>query len=248
MLGKTHRLGGIMIGTITPIIIQKTLNTPINNITTFTITTIIGGAIGSLLPDLDHPNSIISKKIKPLSKIIREFAHHRGITHTLLGWITFGVISLIVSYLSINYLIGNINYYEKICMSIIGGAIASSTIAFIANSFNKYTHIVKKNKIKKISALGFLFGFFLVLFFDKKVLEYVPIYLLAMFLGYGIHILYDMFTVSGVPFLYPFSKKVFRFSRFKTGGIIEVIASVISIIITILALYLLFKYNIKLKM
>lgn len=66
MLGKTHKLGGIMIGSVTPVIIQKTLNTPINNITTFTITTIIGVAIGSLLPDLDHPNSIISKKNKTI--------------------------------------------------------------------------------------------------------------------------------------------------------------------------------------
>lgn len=247
MLGKTHRLGGIMIGSLTPIIIENTLNIPIDNLMIFTSVTMIGGAVGSLLPDLDHPNSIISKKLKPVSKVVREFAHHRGITHTLLGWIIFGIISLIISYLSVNYLIGNINYYEKVGMALTGGLIISSTIAFIINSFNKYTHITEKKEIKKISAIGFLFGFFLVLIFDKKVLEYVPIYLLAMFLGYGIHILYDMFTISGVPFLYPFNKRIFRFSKFKTGGIIEVVASIISIIITIFSIYLLFKYNFNLK-
>lgn len=244
MLGKTHRLGGIMIGALTPVIIENTLNMPINNIVAFTSITIIGGAIGSLLPDLDHPNSIISKKLKPVSKAVREFARHRGITHTLLGWIIFGIISLIISYLSVNYLEVAINYYEKVGMAIIGGLIISSTVTFIINSFNKYTHIAKKRNIKKLTALGFLVGFFLVLILDKKVLEYIPIYLLAMFLGYGIHIFYDMFTKSGVPFLYPFSKKIFRFSKFKTGGIIEVIASIISILITIMALYLIFKYNI----
>lgn len=240
MLGKTHRLGGIMIGTAAPVIIEKSLNIPIGNITLFTTVTILGGAIGSLLPDLDHPNSIISKKLKPISKIVKEFAHHRGLTHTLVGWIIFGVISFIISYISINFLQNNIDYYEKITMGIICGLIISSSIAFIINSLNKYTHIIKKKEVRKFSLLGFLFGFILVLLFNKNVLSYVPIYLLGMFLGYGIHILYDMFTISGVPLFYPFSKEAVRFAKFKTGGIIEIIASVISIIITIIALYLLF--------
>lgn len=239
MLGKTHRLGGIMIGAVTPVVLEKVIHTNIDNTLLFTCTTMAGGAIGSLLPDLDHPNSIISKKLKPISKVVREFAHHRGITHTLLGWIIFGIISLIISHLSINFLQKSIDYYEKVGMAIICGLIISSSVAFIFNSINKYTHIVKKKEIKKLYVAGFLFGFILVFVFTKSALQYVPVYLLGMSLGYGVHILYDMFTVSGAPFFYPFSKKAFRFSKFKTGGIIEVIASIISIVITLLAIYFL---------
>lgn len=242
MLGKTHRLGGIMIGATAPIVIEKTLHMPIENVALFTTVTILGGAIGSLFPDLDHQNSIISKKLKPVSKIVREFTHHRGLTHTLIGWIIFGVISFIISYISINFLQNNIDYYEKVVIGIICGLIISSSVVFIFNSLNKYAHIVKKKEIKKISLLSFLFGFILIFVFNKVVISYIPIYLLGMFLGYGIHILYDMFTVSGVPLFYPFNKEPVRFAKFKTGGIIEIIASVISIIITIIALYLIFIY------
>ncbi len=241
MLGKTHRLGGIMIGAITPVILEKIIHVNIDNTVVFTCATIAGGAIGSLLPDLDHPNSIISKKLKPVSKIVREFAHHRGITHTLLGWVIFGIISLIISYISINFLNRNMNYYEKVGIAIISGLIISSSIAFIFNSLNKYTHIIKKKEIRKLSVVGFLLGFILVLVFNKSVITYIPVYLLGMSLGYGVHILYDMFTISGVPFFYPFSKKSFRFSKFKTGGIIEIIASAISILGTLLAIYILLK-------
>ena len=241
MLGKTHRLGGIMIGAVTPLVLERIIHVNIDNTLLFTCTTMAGGAIGSLLPDLDHPNSIISKKLKPVSKAVREFAHHRGITHTLLGWIIFGIISFIISYLSMNFLQQNINYYEKITIAIICGLIISSSIAFIFNSLNKYTHVIKKKEIRKISIIGFFFGVILALVFNNNVLGYIPVYLLGMFLGYGIHILYDMFTVSGVPFFYPFTKESFRFSKFKTGGIIEIIASAISIVIALLALYTLFK-------
>lgn len=240
MLGKTHRLGGIMVGATAPIIIEKTLNMPVENIALFTTVTILGGAIGSLLPDLDHPNSIISKKLKPVSKVVREFTHHRGVTHTLIGWIIFGIISFIISYISLKFFHNSMYYYEKVVMGIICGLIISSSVAFIINSINKYAHIVKKREIRKFSLLGFLFGFILVFVFNKIVLSYVPIYLLGMFLGYGIHILYDMFTISGVPLFYPFNKEPIRFAKFKTGGIIEAIASIISILITIIDLYLLF--------
>lgn len=49
--------------------------------------------VGALLPDVDHPNSVISKKLGiPIYKLF----NHRGITHSLLGWslFTFGMYML----------------------------------------------------------------------------------------------------------------------------------------------------------
>lgn len=46
----------------------------------------IGGLlVGSLIPDIDHGNSYISKKLKPLSRITSKLFKHRGPTHSLLG-------------------------------------------------------------------------------------------------------------------------------------------------------------------
>ncbi len=44
------------------------------------------GAVGGLIPDIDHPQSIITSFV-PFSGLMRLFVGgHRGITHTLLFW------------------------------------------------------------------------------------------------------------------------------------------------------------------
>lgn len=44
---------------------------------------------GVMIPDIDHKNSKISNKIKPLSWLVRIFTKHRGFTHSLSGAIVF---------------------------------------------------------------------------------------------------------------------------------------------------------------
>lgn len=40
------------------------------------------GAIGATIPDIDHPNSKISHKLKPVSAIVTLMFSHRGIFHS----------------------------------------------------------------------------------------------------------------------------------------------------------------------
>lgn len=57
------------------------------------IVVLSAATFGALLPDVDHPNSVISKRLGiPFYKLFR----HRGITHSLLGWslFTFGMYML----------------------------------------------------------------------------------------------------------------------------------------------------------
>lgn len=42
-----------------------------------------GVAIGSLLPDIDTPNSYLGRRVKPISIAISAFTEHRGIIHSL---------------------------------------------------------------------------------------------------------------------------------------------------------------------
>lgn len=44
-----------------------------------------GILIGSLLPDIDHPQSLISRKLLPLGWITQRLTTHRGFTHSILG-------------------------------------------------------------------------------------------------------------------------------------------------------------------
>jgi inner membrane protein len=71
---------------------------------------VAAGAVGSLLPDIDHPKSTFGKVIWPISGIIGGIFGHRGITHSLLAvlavaWFLWGHLppwglGLAVGYLS----------------------------------------------------------------------------------------------------------------------------------------------------
>jgi len=52
--------------------------------------------LGTMLPDIDHPDSVVGKRVKWLSYPIRLVFGHRGITHSVLavGFIAFAAISL----------------------------------------------------------------------------------------------------------------------------------------------------------
>lgn len=51
--------------------------------------TIVGGAIGGLIPDIDHPSSKVGRKVPLLSKVVNSVFGHRGFTHTLLAALIF---------------------------------------------------------------------------------------------------------------------------------------------------------------
>ena len=44
-----------------------------------------GGILGSMMPDIDHPQSAFGKRVLPLSIPIATLFGHRGITHSLLA-------------------------------------------------------------------------------------------------------------------------------------------------------------------
>ena len=83
MLAKTHLAFGIFIG----LILAPFLNTG-------SIWIFMGLVmIGSLLPDIDQPNSTISNKIPILPRIINLLSKHRGIFHSVF----FALIAFIIS-------------------------------------------------------------------------------------------------------------------------------------------------------
>ncbi len=76
MLGRTHLGVGLVVGYG----LCLAMNIPNAEATPIMVST----AIGSLLPDIDHPQSSIGGKIKIISLPLNHFVGHRGITHSLL--------------------------------------------------------------------------------------------------------------------------------------------------------------------
>ena len=58
----------------------------------FSVACLGGIVIGSLLPDIDEPNSFVGRRTFGLSKLIKKTFGHRGLTHSLLFWLLFSLL------------------------------------------------------------------------------------------------------------------------------------------------------------
>lgn len=76
MRGGTHALAGITIALITSV--------PAPPLQLFGVA--IAGAIGALMPDLDHPHSALSRRVWIAGASLRMAVSHRGATHSLLAF------------------------------------------------------------------------------------------------------------------------------------------------------------------
>lgn len=54
-------------------------------------------SMGALIPDIDHPESKLGRRVYPLSMLLFQFAGHRGFIHSLPFW---GVLSWFFYYLN----------------------------------------------------------------------------------------------------------------------------------------------------
>lgn len=87
MMHYTHTPGGIFAVASVFMVAQP------NNIAELSVG-LFCGAVGGLLPDIDHESSKITKKLGPIGYIISRCCSHRGITHTLALWVfLFGLIA-----------------------------------------------------------------------------------------------------------------------------------------------------------
>lgn len=151
MLGRTHKIAGACTVLIASTWILK--DVAAGPATYLAIgSAVAGGAIGSLIPDIDHPNSTVGQKFRFLSRTVNNLFGHRGITHA-------PITLLIMSYL-----------------------------LFFASTYIPLEY--------KGYGLAFILG---------------------IIMGYASHLFLDSLTVSGIPLLYPFSKKMYRIARLRTG-------------------------------
>ena len=95
MTGKTHMVGGLMAG-LTWCAVSPPKDIPEASIMLF------GSIAGSLLPDIDHPQSKIAKSnilVGTLSRIVSapEWGHHRRFWHSIWAFIIFGICGFLLT-------------------------------------------------------------------------------------------------------------------------------------------------------
>ena len=85
MRGTTHLTSGVCAGAILCSYLKQPLSTE-------TIFIASGAIIGSLFPDIDEPQSLLGRKIKPISWLTKKATGHRGIIHTPFMLVLFGIL------------------------------------------------------------------------------------------------------------------------------------------------------------
>jgi len=159
-MGKTHVLVGVSYGvSLLPLAVSGQYSSVEYGVL------VCGLVIGSLLPDIDHPHSLISQQIPLIGRFISSITRHRGFFHSILGVLTWF-------------------------------ALMTTARSFIAG---RPQYQVLDNTDMLISCFSN-----------------------GLLVGYVLHIVADMMTVSGVKLFYPMNNNI-RFGIVKTGGIRELV-------------------------
>lgn len=165
MTGKTH----VGVGVISTVILSEYFKYNL------TIGVVFVSALASLLPDVDHPKSIINQYVLPMKR--KEFK--------IAVYVVLGVFLIILNYFYFNnaylttagillIMIGVSTHREGITHSLAGFICFSASFGYLAVTYK----------------------------FQELIIPFA--------IGYGMHLIGDMFTNRGVPLLFPFKKKKFK--------------------------------------
>lgn len=95
MMGKTHVVIGVSYGLA---VASASTISPVQ-----VVSMISGLVIGSLLPDIDHPQSIITRQVPLIGWTVSKIAGHRGLLHSILGVL---LLFVVVGFLSSSLIAG----------------------------------------------------------------------------------------------------------------------------------------------
>ena len=210
MTWKTHVIGGIQAGLLVATATGADLQTAAVEIT--------AAAIGSILPDIDHPQSKISRSdlgLTLVSNTIARFTKHRRATHTV--WCSFLFALLAFGFLSLISATHN---------TLLLAGLSAAVILDLA-----------RLKIGSIVALiTLLFG---------PVIQDIPAAVtiapemvwpctVAVFFGCIAHLVYDTFNPQGIMWLHPFKKKRYSIGNIQTESSKEPAFAIAMLVLTIL--------------
>lgn len=216
MIWKTHIWGGMQAGII---LAAATHAEP-----KLALIEIGAATLGSVWPDIDQPNSKISRSdiaLKGVSNGLSKVTKHRREVHTVWASFLFGLVTALFVYLA--------SLASTTGLSFFIGLAAALLIDFSG------------------AKIGIPMGFILFLLipqfiqsstsmFDSK---YILPIATAAFLGCISHLIYDTANIQGIMWLHPFKKKRYHFLKITTESKEESFFRVLMILLTMVLLIVL---------
>ena len=196
-----HKIGGLSLGAAVAL---SMFGNPVGNSLVQLQEGIVIGAsmIGAMLPDIDHPNSKISKKARITSRVVNTVAGHRGLLHAplfvVLLWILFRIVKT----------------------TMINSSVVSSVISLIISMAVPFAGIIialmKRGRISVTATM--LIG--MVFYWISQVYSMEMLYqcfTTGIITGYISHLAMDSMTRTGIPLLYPITNRKYHVLSLKTG-------------------------------
>jgi len=161
------------------------------------ITLLLSVAVFSLFPDIDEPESKISRYwfVKPFSLLLSLFVKHRAFTHRLCGILTFALILAISIFFANQYTNSLLPYYAAVgalfgyIMHIMGDAMTLSGIRnFFCTKKKQYTLFIlpKFMRFRTFSKTESIYNFMFLMIMAAEVIY--------IFLQYDIKEIISFFT------------------------------------------------------
>ena len=217
MTWKTHILGGIQAGIVMAAVTNAEPNVALMEIGM--------ASLGSILPDIDQPNSKISRSDIALgftSKQLSKITKHRREVHTV--WASFLFAILGVAFLSIATTASASGF------SFLVGLILAIIIDLVGFKIGIPMGIICILVLPQFVNLSFIT-------LDSKLILPLSI---ALFIGCLSHLLYDTFNIQGIMWLHPFKKKRYKIGKIQTQSKEETFFRVVMILFTLI-LFMIFQ-------
>ena len=226
MLGVSHALSGAALGLAVAGFVPQLLGEHPDAGTVLTFTAVCAGA--ALLPDLDHPSSMASRRfavaswlashaVRPLSRVVYDLTRgrrdtgrgsHRGLTHTVVGAVLLGVaVNLASARFGTPVLVGTLFVCLALAIKGLDALVPGPPSLVIAAGL---TYAIEEFVPGGTAGTAGWLG-------------------TAVTLGMVIHSVGDAVTESGAPLLWPLPIRKRRWYpvgsprplRFRTGGAVE---------------------------
>ena len=190
LTGKTHVTAGILGTTIIAAWFGGVIVFLDSEVITYIM--ILSSPLGSLMTDIDHHNSTITNKVKPIGKMFRlASVKHRGFFHSI--WPVIGMnlgsvalTEFLTSESNMFYTLGFLSAYSLIFILLV-----------VFRKLPRFSNIIYAFLALPIIMLATVF------MTDTTVHTVLLSFLYGINLGYALHILFDMMNPRGVRLLWP---------------------------------------------
>lgn len=228
MMGKSHALSGVLAVTAGAAYLS------LDPLALITAAMLVPGS--SLLPDIDHARSTVSRTYGPITRGFSHLTGHREITHSVPGVLMLGTVlagCVLVRDGTAGPVLADLPTAVRIGTTVAAYAFLCGVLILVLAAFvrlfrdlpGRYGSWFRRSWFDDLAPVPVVLS--IVIFSDID-LSLAPV---AIMIGCVIHMLGDMITKMGLPIMWPLSKRKIKLASIRAGGKIEKVVIVPAMIL-----------------